>query len=117
MLKIHIIDLNKVIYRELEGCSQEYKQGYLDAIDEINKAPTIIEDIRNMQIRPTEIIVLFYNMNNLNCKEIENVFRLIRFKFTNNNVIALPDKTSLKSCSKDVLENYIGMISGFLEKL
>jgi len=36
---------------------------------------------------------------------------------TTNTVIALPDKISLESCSKDVLENIISMIAEIIEEL
>ena len=38
-------------------------------------------------------------------------------KFPDNKVIALPDIASLESCSKDVLENIISMITVIIEKL
>lgn len=114
---MHIIDSDKVMYHGLKGYSEEYKQGYFDAMGAPDQAPTIIEDIKMMRTHPTEAIVLFYNMNNSTYEEIENVFKIVKFNFTDNNVIVLPDKTSLESCSKDILENYISMLSEIIEKL
>lgn len=114
---MHIIDSDKVMYHGLKGYSEEYKQGYFDAMGAPDKTPTIIEDIKMMQTHPTEAIVLFYNMDNSTHEEIENVFKMVKSNFTDNKVIALPDKTSLESCSKDVLENCISMISEIIEEL
>ena len=36
--------------------------------------------------------------------------------FPDNAVLALPDYISLHSCSKDVLENYIGLIASVIDK-
>ena len=115
--KMHIIDSDKVMYHGLNGYSEEYKQGYFDAMGAPDETLTIIEDIKMLHSHPTEAIVLFYNMDNLTHEELENVFKMVKYNFEDNKVIALPDKTSLESCSKDVLENYISMISEIIEEL
>ena len=114
---MHIIDSDKVMYHGLNGYSEEYKQGYIDAMGAPDETPTIIEDIKMLRTHPTEAIVLFYNMDNSTHEEIENVFKMVNSNFEDNKVIALPDKTSLESCSKDVLENYISMISEIIDEL
>ena len=48
---------------------------------------------------------------------MSNILEILRNKFPDNKVIALPDIASLESCSKDVLENIISMITVIIEKL
>ena len=50
-------------------------------------------------------------------EQVKDIVDLLKEQFPNNEIIALPDTTSLDSCSKDVLENIISMISEVIEKL
>ena len=65
----------------------------------------------------TEVITLFYDMKNSTIKEVSDMVGFLRKEFPNNKVIALPDNTSLESCSKDVLENIISMIAEIIDQL
>ena len=114
---MHIIDSDKVKYHGLKGYSEEYKRGYFDAMVAPDETPTIVEDIKIMSPHPTEAITLFYNFDTTKAEDISNLINYLSEKFPENAVIAIPDKASLESCSKDVLENIISMISEIIESL
>lgn len=77
----------------------------------------IITKIEKLDPHPTEAITLFYNFEEIDVETICNMVNHLQNKFPTNTVIALPDKVSLESCSKDVLENIISMIAEIIEKL
>ena len=77
----------------------------------------IISDIQKLSPHPTEAITLFYNTENTSYEQVKNIFNSIKNNFPGNKVIAIPDRMSLESCSKDVLENIISMISEIIEEL
>lgn len=66
---------------------------------------------------PTEAIVLRYNFDDFNVDEARILFDYVKSKFPQNTVVAIPVYTSLRSCSKDVLENIISMISEIIDDL
>ena len=86
-------------------------------IHQVKETSKIINDIQKLSPHPTEAITLFYNMENTTLEEINNIFDSVKNNFPKNKVIAIPNKTSLESCSKDVLENIISMISEIIEEL
>lgn len=101
-----MIDSNEtVMYKN--GYKNGYSEGYIDGLN------TKIETIKP---HPTEAIVLCINKELGFCR-IQRIFNMVKHIFPNNIVIALPDKCTLESDSKDVLENYISMISEIIEKL
>lgn len=77
----------------------------------------VITRIEKLEPRPTEVIVIGFNFGNICCEELQHMFNHIQSKFPNNKVIAIPDHISLQSCSKDVLENIISMISVVIDNL
>ena len=77
----------------------------------------LITRIEILKPHPTEAITLFYDMNNMDVQTVSNAIKHMSEKFPENAVIAIPDKNSLESCSKDVLENVISMISEIIESL
>ena len=77
----------------------------------------IITKIETLEPHPTEAIVVSFNFNDVNVENAKRLFDEIKDKFPNNTVVAIPDFISLKSCSKDVLENIISMISEIIETL
>ena len=77
----------------------------------------LITRIEKLQPHPTEAITLFYDMDNMDVETVSNAVKHLSEKFPQNTVIAIPDKNSLESCSKDVLENIISMISEIIESL
>lgn len=77
----------------------------------------LITRIETLKPHPTEAITLFYDMDNMDVIIVSNVVKHLSKKFPENTVIAIPDKNSLESCSKDVLENIISMISEIIERL
>ena len=76
-----------------------------------------ITKIETLEPHPTEAIIVGFNFNDTNVENAKRLFDEIKDKFPNNTVVAIPDFISLKSCSKDVLENIISMISEIIETL
>ena len=76
-----------------------------------------ITKIETLEPHPTEAIVVGFNFNDVNVENAKRIFDEIKDKFPNNTVVAIPDFISLKSCSKDVLENIISMIAEIIEEL
>ena len=77
----------------------------------------LITRIEKLKPHPTEAITLFYNFDDVDAESIRNIVEHLSKKFATNTVIALPDKVSLESCSKDVLENIISMIAEIIDQL
>ena len=77
----------------------------------------LITRIEKLKPHPTEAITLFYNFDNIDIEYVCKVVDYLGEKYPDNAVIAIPDKVSLESCSKDVLENIISMISEIIESL
>ena len=76
-----------------------------------------ITKIETLDPHPTEAIVVGFNFNDVNIENAKRLFDEIKDKFPNNTVVAIPDFISLKSCSKDVLENIISAIAEIIEEL
>ena len=77
----------------------------------------LITRIEKLKPHPTEAITLFYNFDDVGVESVRDIVEHLSKKFPTNTVIALPDKASLESCSKDVLENIISMIAEIIEQL
>lgn len=77
----------------------------------------VITQSYKLNIHPTEAIVITFNFDKTEPYELSYLVNQIVSKFSNNNVIAIPDSISLESCSKDVLENIISSISMIIENL
>ena len=77
----------------------------------------IVARIEKLKPHPTEAITLFYNFDDVGAESTRDIVEHLSKKFPTNTVIALPDKVSLESCSKDVLENIISMIAEIIEQL
>lgn len=94
--------------------------------DSIAAYQTVINKIEGMNFdnykiymlkpHPTEAIVVDYAMEEVDFETVRRIVDSVKEQFPNNVVIALPDKTSLESCSKDVLENIISMISEVIDE-
>lgn len=76
-----------------------------------------ITKLEAIKPHPTEAIVLYFNFNDIKLDELNALYKITQKKFPNNTVVCVPDKISLESWSKDVLENYISMISEIIEEL
>lgn len=77
----------------------------------------VITRIKKLEPHPTEAIVLYFNFDDIRLDELNALYEIAQKKFPNNAVICVPDKVSLESWSKDVLENYISMITEIIEGL
>ena len=77
----------------------------------------LITRIETLKPHPTEVITLFYDMDNIDIMTISEAIKYLSKEFPENAVIAIPNKNSLESCSKDVLENVVSMITEIIESL
>lgn len=77
----------------------------------------IVTKIEKLKPHPTEAIVMSFNFDDIDLDDMSALFNNIKSQFPNNTILAIPDYVSLESCSKDVLENYISMISEIIEEL
>ena len=77
----------------------------------------IITKIEKLDPHPTEVIVMGFNFNDAPLDKMHHLLDIIKSKFPDNIVVAIPDYISLQSCSKDVLENIISMIAEIIEEL
>lgn len=77
----------------------------------------VITKIEKLDPHPTEAVVIGFNFNDAHLDEMQHLFNIIKSKFPDNIVVAIPDYISLQSCSKDVLENMISMIAEIIEEL
>ena len=77
----------------------------------------IVTKIEKLDPHPTEAIVVGFNFNDVRLDKMKHWFNIIKSKFPDNTVVAIPDYVSLQSCSKDVLENMISMIAEIIEEL
>jgi len=77
----------------------------------------LITRIETLKPHPTEAITLFYDMDKMDVMDVSNVVKYLSEKFPENAVIAIPNKNSLESCSKTVLENIISIISEISKSL
>ena len=77
----------------------------------------VITRIEKLEPHPTEAIVMYFNCDTTHFDLLNWIYNEVESKFPNNSVIAIPDRVSLQSFSKDVLENIISEISEVIEKL
>lgn len=75
----------------------------------------LITKIEKIKPNPTEVITLFYDNQLSKPAELKNVMEILKNKFPNNKIIALPNSMNLETCSKDVLENIISLITEAIE--
>lgn len=92
--------------------NDRYSEGYVDGYKN-----GLNSKIKTINLHPTEAIVLSFNSDDYSTCTIQDIFESVKNEFPKNTIIALPDKISLESCSKDVLENIISMISVIIEEL
>lgn len=72
--------------------------------------------LKTVDPRPREAIVLEFNLDKLTMNEVAYIAKKVREYFPNSKVLALPNSVSLYSLGKDVLENYISMVSEIIEE-
>lgn len=87
----------------------------MEKYENINK--DLIYRIELLKPSIKEAIVLHFDTNKVSIDNISNICKFVKSKFPDNIVMGIPDVECLETCSKDVLENYISMISEIIEKL
>ena len=73
-------------------------------------------NLKTVDPRPREAIVLEFNSDKLTTNEVAYIAKRVREYFPNNKVLALPNSVSIYSLGKDVLENYISMVSEIIDE-
>ena len=73
-------------------------------------------NLKTVDPRPREAIVLEFNLDKLTMNEVAYIAKRVREHFPNNKVLAIPNGVSLYSLGKDVLENYISMVSEIIDE-
>ena len=73
-------------------------------------------NLKTVNPRPREAIVLEFNLDKLTMNEVAYIAKKVQEYFPNNKVLAIPNSVSLYSLGKDVLENYISMVSEIIEE-
>lgn len=76
-----------------------------------------ITKLETIEPHPTGAIVLYFNFDDIAFGDLNALYEITKKNFPNNAVICVTDKVSLESWSKDILENYISMISEIIEEL
>ena len=66
---------------------------------------------------PNEAIVCHFNFNDGHLDTMVNVLDMLERTFPDNPIVMLPDRASLESCNKDMLERWIGVIKDVIENL
>ena len=102
--EIYIADLN-------DHNSKSRKDAYAKALILHNGI-----NIKTLNPNSKEAIVIEFSTDKLTLHEASCISQYIREVFPDNRVIAIPD-ADLHSCGKDVLENYISMISEVIDQL
>lgn len=64
-----------------------------------------------LEVHPNEAIVLQFRIDRLSLDDVKRAFEYVESKFPASMVLALPDDFSLRSCSKEVLEDFIRIAS------
>lgn len=67
-------------------------------------------NVRKINLDKEDYILIRYNRSALSCMEISKIVEGVKNNFQNNKIIAIPDKTSLNTCSNKDLEEMIVMI-------
>lgn len=107
---MRIIDEDTVKYHGLNGKSEEYKDGYFDAMAAHDDAPTVINNIVKLRPKVNDVIVVSYNMQVLRFEEMKKIHEVIENNFPANKIIGLPDTVSMKCCGEPILRKYIEVI-------
>jgi len=105
---IQITNSDKLSIAYNNGRNSGYIEGYEDGVN---------TKIEKLTPKPSEIITLFFNMDKMSLEQVSIFFDSIKGKFPNNYIIALPDITNLKDCSKDFLEDMKNIISEIIDNL
>lgn len=77
----------------------------------------LIKAIEKIEPSPTEAIVIRYNFDNINLADAKKLHDYVVSTFPDNAVLSIPDYASLRSCSKESLNNIIGGISEIIDGL
>lgn len=71
----------------------------------------LIDQIETMDVKPTESIVITFNMNEITTDELKQIYYLIQSKYPTHTIIALPDGASIQSAGKDLLIKFRDMLN------
>lgn len=74
-------------------------------------------DISTLNPKPTEIIIMRFDIEKLDLDEAYNIYLDIQKKFPEHKVLAIPNGVSLQTLDKEELQNIVNHIVNFMEEL
>jgi len=77
----------------------------------------LIPQVETIHPRLTEAIVLRFPLKEVSLAEMQSIFNCVKSAFPDNAVVAIPDNVSLRSYSKDTLENVICEMQEIIDAL
>lgn len=77
----------------------------------------IMVDTYTLNPKPTDIIVMRFDIEKLNLDEAYDIFLDIQKKFPKHKVLAMPNGISLQFLDKEELQNIVDHIVNFMEEL
>ncbi len=86
------------------------------AIEKAKRVNKFDYQLSTIEPKSTETIVMYYNMKEISCIEIDSMTKKLMHNFPNNTVIALPDKLSLECCNKEKIEKIINSLSKIINQ-
>ena len=86
----------------------EYEKGFQDGVK---------CNFYKLKLHPKEAIVYLFDKDKETLDELNNMMKCLSKLFPNYHIVAIPSTSTLKSYSKDVLENFISLIAEVAEEL
>ena len=74
----------------------------------------LITRIEIMNPKPSETVVLYFNTKDFKVDMVNAMFEIVRERFPNNRIVALPDEMSLKDFGKETLLEHLNNIAADL---
>lgn len=74
-------------------------------------------DISTLNLKPTEVIIMRFDIEKLALDGAYNIFLDIQKKFPEHKVLAIPNEVSLQTLDKEELQNVLDCVVKFMEEL
>lgn len=71
----------------------------------------LITRIEIMNPKPSETIVLYFNTKDFKVDMVNTMFEIVKERFPNNRIVALPDAMSIKDFEKETLLEHLNKIA------
>lgn len=97
------------------GKKEDVTDGAIGQLNELGLG--LGQKVETLDLHPTEAVVVYFNFNDIHLDKLNAFYEMLQDKFPNNTIAACPDKISLQSWSKDMLEDYMSMIQDIIDEL